>query len=98
MTTQLSLKQARQMFNIYPRSQKALTAWELANILSVPHEVKIAAQGIEWALKTGRLTGSVEIAIRQMSIYQTLKVLVDVVNNTETISEVPSWLNQNIQG
>lgn len=99
MTTQLSLKlkQASQMLDIWPRTQMASTAWELADIrVSVPHEVRMAARGIEWALSTGRLIGSVEMAIRRMSTYQTLKVLVGVVNNCGTMSEVPRWLNQNI--
>ncbi len=98
----LTMKQAQKQFSLYPQTKKALTAWEIdsiadiAGILNVDHNVKQAAQGIMWAISTGRISGTTDIAIRQMSTYQTLKLLVDVVNNTNTQNEVPSYLNRKL--
>lgn len=87
------ISEARKMFNIAPQTKKALTVWEMANILSVPMSVKQASQGIAWSLATGRLNGGAEMAIRRMTSYQQLQLLVKVVNATSTQAEVPAFLN-----
>ena len=94
MTT---IKQASKILNIYPQTKTALTAWEKAmSMTSTPRSLKIAAQGIQYALGTGRLSGGVDIAIRQMKPYQGVKLLVKVEQNCGTIAEVPRFLNCNM--
>ena len=95
--TKITIREASKQFNIYPRTRKALKAWDIADIKRryIDRRLVMTADGIKWAIGTGRLPGGVEIAIRQMSTYQTLRLLVDVANNINTMNDVPGYLNQN---
>jgi len=97
----IKMREASQTLTIWPASKNARTAWQIAaddiTRTRIDRRLVTAADGIEWAIQTSRLSGSVEMAFRKLTTYQTLQVLVSVANSVETMAEVPALLNQKYQ-
>jgi len=85
-------RELAKMLRIGTNTKCALKAWDVAlERHSTPQEVRTAAQGILWALATGRLGGTVHLWVtRELSSYQQVKLLNYVTQNAATVAEGPS--------
>ena len=57
-----------------------------------PFEAGRATYGIEWAVKTGRLPGQVEMTIRKMNTWDFVNLIAEVVDAGISQNDTPRWL------
>lgn len=62
---------------------------------TLPYQAYQMCYGIEWAIKTGRLSGKVEMTIRKMNTWEFVILLDKVVQANICQNDVPRWLNSN---
>jgi hypothetical protein len=62
----------------------------LADLL--PHSAYQACYGIEWAIKTGRLPGAIEMTIRKLSAWDFAALVAEVVAAEVSQNDTPRWL------
>lgn len=99
MTNQqaLTIKEASELFGIFPRTTKKLSPFDSADIIvGVSFDIKQMAYAIRLSFARGVLATNTVKAIEEMSLYQKLGLLISVTNNCETMNDVPYFLNKKL--
>ena len=78
------------------RSQQGGALQQLRNLdRMAPTAIKQLAYGVLWADETGRTTGSVSMALRRATPWQSAKLMAAMIADGMTVpAEVPAWLNR----
>jgi len=61
--------------------------------------VKQVAYGVLWADTTGRVSGTISMALRRATPWQAAQLVAAIIKDgVELIGEVPAWMNKNALG
>jgi hypothetical protein len=105
-TNPVTAKELAKMFGIAPQTRSASKrhygdAFRYINReievyagRDLPYELWIMILGVQWARSTSRLHANAEFALRAMTPYQYLHLLVELASQFNTMGEVPYYLNE----
>lgn len=93
------LNEIRSKLNLKSKaSKRAQLSWDFVTGLSdlLPFEAGRMAYGVEWAVKTGRLSGKAEMTVRKMTAWDFTSLLADLIKAGVSQNDIPRWLNQKL--
>ena len=79
-----------------PRTKLRFGAWNIlaVRVNDLPHQVATALYGIDYARRTGRLPGTTNLKLRDLSDWQWCNLLAEVATACKVQGEVPAYLNR----